>query len=457
MGANASQTFNLSSTANSTKQMSANATSPFSLHDTVASSMLFAAIAAQVLNLSSVARDSSPNLFFDSFTTHTDLSPIGNTTQYYYQGQREWSDIVSRTIKNIEVKLSNNGNIVGKNYYARLWTTTNNNLVTNLATSNAVAGDAWGNRKSILFTLNNAYSYNANDLLTFTINTDTIDANNYASIAGQTPSICNGSLCRWHNNQAMSNNYPTYDLQMRLYTESGLIAFCVDVLGFSSSDLAGLQAVAQMTSALTTTAGTEALANFVRTASSAFNMPSTANRARTVDAALASLISSLTTATSRKDAQATAQATANLTSTATKLATLLSRAIELISMATEAGWAGDSIGLLASTMGISSTALVSRFITAISLSALTFTSTLVPKLTFNVTLDEHVSLHDTIAILRTVATVCAEAFNIRDISYWLSATGAVSVTFHLTKGEITFALTKPSIEARLSKPTIDFD
>lgn len=238
---------------------------------------------------------------------------------------------------------------------------------------------------------------------------------------------------------------------------SSFIAFCVETLQFNATDITGLQAVAQLSSAMTTTVGSTALANFVRTASSAFNMPSTSNRAKTLDAALTSLLSSLTTATERYDAQSTAQAAINIASTSTNLANLINRAIETFSLGSIAEWVGGGVGLLASSMGISSTALVSRFITAISLSALTFTTTLAPKLTFNVTLDEHVSLHDTIAILRTVATVCAEAFNIRDISYWLSATGAVSVTFHLAKGEITFALTKPSIEARLSKPTIDFD
>ena len=238
---------------------------------------------------------------------------------------------------------------------------------------------------------------------------------------------------------------------------SAFIAFCEETLRFNAADITGLQAVAQLSSAMTTTAGATALGNFVRTASSAFNMPSTSNRAKTLDAALASLISSLTTATERYDGQSSAQATINIASTSTNLATLLNRAIEVFSLGGAADWVGGAVGLLASGMGLSTTALVSRFITAISLSALTFTTTLAPKLTFNVTLDEHVSLHDTIAILRTVATVCAEAFNIRDISYWLSATGAVSVTFHLAKGEITFALTKPSIEARLSKPTIDFD
>lgn len=64
---------------------------------------------------------------------------------------------------------------------------------------------------------------------------------------------------------------------------------------------------------------------------------------------------------------------------------------------------------------------------------------------FNVVLQDSLQINSIIHILKTLASVCEQRFNIIGVNYWLDITGDVTVTFQLTKGSITFSLTKPNI------------
>lgn len=236
-----------------------------------------------------------------------------------------------------------------------------------------------------------------------------------------------------------------------------ILAFCEEVLGLSATDLAGMQAIAQLVSAFTTTAGATAISTLVRTLQSTVNLSSTTAREKTTAAALSQLLNVLSSATRRTDAQAQATTSIAISSSITNLANLFNQMISSLALTATSDWEGELLGIMTEHLGVASVAAIERFITALSLATVAFTENMSSKLEFQILLEEHVALTDIIGVLRTVAASCADVFNIGDISLWLSATGEVSVTFQLSKGTITFVLTKPSISGVLTQPTITFE
>jgi len=226
---------------------------------------------------------------------------------------------------------------------------------------------------------------------------------------------------------------------------SVLEAFCLSTMGFHASDIANLTSSISLLSALTTTDGATAVSTFTKTIAQALTLASTAERDKIAGAALAQLISILSTTAATLHSTASLQTTVNINATSTNIATMLTQLISALQLDSAANWLGVALGILADSLGIEAASTVSRFVTALSIGTAAFTDTMTNNVMFQATLQENISLTEVVAILRTVASVCADVFNIQDICYWLSATGAVSVTFTLAKGSVTFALTKPTI------------
>ena len=59
------------------------------------------------------------------------------------------------------------------------------------------------------------------------------------------------------------------------------------------------------------------------------------------------------------------------------------------------------------------------------------------------------AISDAMLIVKTVASVCADMFNIDNVSFWMEATGKVTISFTLAKSNITFTLTKGNVSINL--------
>jgi len=159
-------------------------------------------------------------LLESSITSGGGAHQFGSAAAKYYAANAHWTNASPRTVKKVVFRLNKiAGTIVGKNYTARIWTMTGDDLTTEVGTSDAVAGsDGWSNT-DVEFTFSTPVSLSAATEYAFTVDAGVSDASNYAGGLNTTPKTIPGWLT-WQRNTLLINSASTnYNLMMAIYVQ----------------------------------------------------------------------------------------------------------------------------------------------------------------------------------------------------------------------------------------------
>ena len=169
----------------------------------------------------------------DYYTANTSELGVGVEDATSYSGEDNFQDSSGRTICNFEAKVTANGTIDTKSYYAKVWTLSGDNLDAAICTSAAVTGDSGWSFDTVAWDFENctgsacsasgcAISASTDYALTLNCGTDpstlcTPDASHYLSVIWADSDEGTGQMARWNSDKSMSNSYSGYDVQIKVY------------------------------------------------------------------------------------------------------------------------------------------------------------------------------------------------------------------------------------------------
>lgn len=141
---------------------------------------------------------------------------IADAAGAYYRALK-FTAGASKSVCKIEIVMNvAAGNVSAKNYTARLWTLSGENLNVELGASTAVTG-VTGGPTTYTFTFSTPVSITASTAYGLTVSTGSTDGSNYASWAGNTGAISNWALDRCESSKECNGAYEATDLAARLF------------------------------------------------------------------------------------------------------------------------------------------------------------------------------------------------------------------------------------------------
>lgn len=140
------------------------------------------------------------------------------STNHFYAGHYGFSDASSHSWTEIIVPLTSSGDLTGKTLRIRVWTNLTDNLLTEVGTSDGVAGGAVWTHTEVSFPFSTPFAQAASTTYHITLDTGATDGSNFAAAWYTTPTIISGQLTYFSNvgvNQHVGT-FSNHDIQMRI-------------------------------------------------------------------------------------------------------------------------------------------------------------------------------------------------------------------------------------------------
>ena len=123
--------------------------------------------------------------------------------------------------------------------------------------------------------------------------------------------------------------------------------------------------------------------------------------------------------------------------------------IELINMSAVAASGNALYDTLAENLNLGDSLTEWKIINTVLLASIALNAETPVNITYELDLEETVSLVDLLSSIKTFASTCADTIGITDVSFHVTARGNVTITFYMRSGQIDYTLKKGQIDFAL--------
>ena len=140
----------------------------------------------------------------------------GYSAANHYAGQKNFTVAANASICKLSFKLKSYGTITSKQYVARVWATTSDNLITLVASSDAVTGGEWSSGPVIDFTFPTPAQVSTGTTYALTVDSGEVSSSNYTDFYIVTGGTFLGTPSQWPSTGTYGTGYSN-DAAMRVY------------------------------------------------------------------------------------------------------------------------------------------------------------------------------------------------------------------------------------------------
>lgn len=219
-----------------------------------------------------------------------------------------------------------------------------------------------------------------------------------------------------------------------------IVSVCDETFTLGNVSIADATKIATLIASFSTSATTQAIAELNAALQATLSLASDASYGNIVAGILEQFLSYTVNSVATGEMLSNAQDNITITTLINNISTLLTVITDNIVFSDAANWAGIITAILSEYIDITTATEVARLITSIGTQNITVNTETNTNVTFNIALADNIAISDAMLIVKTVASVCADMFNIDNVSFWMEATGKVTISFTLAKSNITFNL-----------------
>ncbi len=219
-----------------------------------------------------------------------------------------------------------------------------------------------------------------------------------------------------------------------------IVSVCDETFTLGNVSIADATKIATLITSFSASTTTQAIVELNAALQATISLASDTNYGSIVAGILEQFLSYTVNSVATGEMLSNAQDNITITTLINNISTLLTVITDNIVFSDAANWVGIITAILSEYIDITTATEVARLITSIGTQNITVNTETNTNVTFNIALADNIAISDAMLIVKTVASVCADMFNIDNVSFWMEATGKVTISFTLAKSNITFNL-----------------